>query len=227
MPALLAPRPAVRFLSCEPLLRPFDLERAVWTRGSECSHGLTTSFVHAGGCCCRKFHRIGWAIAGGEPGPGARPMSLDWARSLRGQCTAAEVPFPFKQWGVYQPTAGWPPEAHRPAQRLVDDPIDALAHRWEVRRVGKKAAGRELDGRTGDEFPHHPAGPSRHEGVRGMPTPTVSRDLYADSYHGVPLVLGEDAEWLLAHDLRRAWAALNRFHREERHANTRDPSCFS
>ncbi|MFE9387543.1 hypothetical protein ACFYMO_30640 [Streptomyces sp. NPDC007025] len=55
-----------------------------------------------------------------------------------------------------------------------------------------------------------------------MPNPTVSRDLYADSYYGVPLVLGEDGEWLLTHDLRRAWAALNRFHREACRANTRD-----
>jgi protein gp37 len=42
---------------------------------------------------------IGWAIVGGESGPGARPMQVEWARSLRDQCAAAGVPFFFKQWG--------------------------------------------------------------------------------------------------------------------------------
>jgi hypothetical protein len=40
------------------------------------------------------------AVAGGESGPGARPMHPDWARALRDQCAAAQVPFLFKQWGV-------------------------------------------------------------------------------------------------------------------------------
>ncbi|MEU2724016.1 hypothetical protein [Streptomyces smyrnaeus] len=51
---------------------------------------------------------------------------------------------------------------------------------------------------------------------------TVPRHLYASSYYGVPHVFGEEGEWLLTHDLRRAWAALNRFHREACRANTRD-----
>jgi protein gp37 len=38
-------------------------------------------------------------ICGGESGPKARPMHPDWARSLREQCVAAEIPFFFKQWG--------------------------------------------------------------------------------------------------------------------------------
>jgi len=42
---------------------------------------------------------IGWAIAGGESGRGARPCHPDWVRSLRDQCAAAGVPFFFKQWG--------------------------------------------------------------------------------------------------------------------------------
>lgn len=47
--------------------------------------------------------QIHWVIAGGESGPGARPMHPDWARSLRDQCVAAGVPFFFKQWGEYAP----------------------------------------------------------------------------------------------------------------------------
>ena len=42
---------------------------------------------------------INWAIAGGESGPGSRPMDPQWVRSIRDQCIAAEVAFHFKQWG--------------------------------------------------------------------------------------------------------------------------------
>ncbi len=61
-----------KFLSLEPLLGPL-------------SHLNLTS--------------IDWAIAGGESGPGARPMSADWVRSIRDQCIRSDVPFHFKQWG--------------------------------------------------------------------------------------------------------------------------------
>ena len=43
--------------------------------------------------------KIDWVIAGGESGPGARPMDANWVRSIRDQCTAAGVAFHFKQWG--------------------------------------------------------------------------------------------------------------------------------
>ncbi|MCC7001491.1 MAG: phage Gp37/Gp68 family protein [Gemmatimonadaceae bacterium] len=69
---------------------------------------------------------IDWVIAGGESGHGARPMRLEWARAVRDQCELAAVPFFFKQWGAHDATG---------------------------RRVGKKAAGRELEGRVWDEFP--------------------------------------------------------------------------
>jgi protein gp37 len=45
------------------------------------------------------LHGIDWTIAGGESGPGARPVDPDWVRSIRDQCIDAEVPFFFKQWG--------------------------------------------------------------------------------------------------------------------------------
>ena len=69
---------------------------------------------------------IDWIICGGESGKEARPMHPDWARGLRDQCVAAGVPFLFKQWGEFSP---------------------------EIIRVGKKAAGRLLDGREWNEFP--------------------------------------------------------------------------
>lgn len=42
---------------------------------------------------------IDWLVAGGESGPGARPMSAEWVRELRDNCKAAGVKFFFKQWG--------------------------------------------------------------------------------------------------------------------------------
>jgi len=42
---------------------------------------------------------IAWVIVGGESGPHSRPMEIEWVRSLREQCEAAQVPFFFKQWG--------------------------------------------------------------------------------------------------------------------------------
>ncbi len=69
---------AVRFLSVEPMLAPVDL-------------GL---------------EGIGWVIAGGESGPGARPLDVVWARQLRDACQEAAVPFFFKQWGGRTPKTG-------------------------------------------------------------------------------------------------------------------------
>ena len=62
---------------------------------------------------------IHWVIAGGESGPGARAMEPEWIRRVRDQCAGAHVPFFFKQWG---------------------------AHDSDGHRVGKKKAGRCLDG---------------------------------------------------------------------------------
>jgi len=42
---------------------------------------------------------IGWVIAGGESGPGARPLDPAWVEGLRDRCRDAGVPFFFKQWG--------------------------------------------------------------------------------------------------------------------------------
>jgi protein gp37 len=141
IPVLLRIPAAVRFVSLEPLLGPIDLKRAVWTMGSERGHGLTASFVHAGDCC-RRFHGIDWVITGGESGPGARPMHPTWALDLRDSCTTAGIPFFFKQWGEWVPgdlTGRWP--------------LDFESWRLYMRRVGRKAAGRLLEGRTWDEMP--------------------------------------------------------------------------
>lgn len=105
---------------------------------------------------------IDWVIVGGESGPGARPMHPDWARSIRGQCIAAKVPFFFKQWGewgVHQPVAGGDlgGDVRRGTVRIVERDRDPDGHfrRGDVwmKRIPKKQAGRLLDGRTWDEMP--------------------------------------------------------------------------
>jgi protein gp37 len=83
---------------------------------------------------------IDWVIVGGESGRDARTMHPDWAKSLRAQCAVADVPFLFKQWGE------WLPDNQNPAVSAPHDPSGAI-------RVGKKASGRLLDGRTHDKFP--------------------------------------------------------------------------
>ncbi|MFJ6393952.1 DUF5131 family protein [Streptomyces sp. NPDC091972] len=157
IPALLETPAAVHFLSCEPLLGPVDLKQAVRTMGSERGHGLTASYVHAGGCC-RTLHGIDWVIVGGESGPKARAMHPDWARSLRDQCAAAEVPYFFKQWGEFAPES----YGHNSGATVL---IDGQGRTWNetdapatqdvirMRRVGKKHAGRLLDDRLHNAFP--------------------------------------------------------------------------
>jgi protein gp37 len=88
----------VKFLSCEPLIGPLRMD---------------LSGIH-------------WVIVGGESGPRARPMRVEWARDIRGQCEQDQALFFFKQWGSHGP---------------------------DGRYVGRKRAGRLLDGRTWDGMP--------------------------------------------------------------------------
>lgn len=157
IPMLMAIPAAVRFLSCEPLLGPVDV--APWLFWDD----LTAS-------------RLDWVIAGGESGPGARPSHPEWFRSLRDQCTAAGVPFFFKQWGEWVPyTADAQPpffasaadgaliDSHSLPELLSDgNPVGGwwlpdIREDVVYRHVGKKAAGRLLDGREWSEFPVSPA----------------------------------------------------------------------
>lgn len=93
---------------------------------------------------------ISWIVVGGESGPKARPMQTQWARDLRDQCVAAGVPFFFKQHGE------WVAPSQMPADTFMDwdikngtDAFDRDAP-W---RMGKKRAGRLLDGREWNEYP--------------------------------------------------------------------------
>jgi protein gp37 len=94
VPALLATPAAVRFVSAEPLLGPVDL---TWCHGV---NALWPDWAGGpGGGTGARHPLLDWVIAGGESGPGARPMDLAWARSVVAQCQEAEVPVFVKQLG--------------------------------------------------------------------------------------------------------------------------------
>ncbi len=169
------------WLSAEPLLGPIDPYYAT---------ALTISCANCGDgqgwigerCSCgngvyTEQPTLCWIVAGGESGPGARPMHPQWARKLRDDCVANGIPFLFKQWGEFKPInqmdeaeadsmykpvpEGWPSDTtRRPRYESTvvlpdgttgsDYPHGAML----TFRVGKKAAGRLLDGREWSEFPN-------------------------------------------------------------------------
>lgn len=151
IPLLLQTPAAVRWLSMEPLLGPVDLNAMSRTPGA--AKDEITADDDRYGPPLGGDNGIDWVVVGGESGFKARPMHPDWVRSLRDQCQAAGVPFFFKQWGEWLPGEypAWPETADyldvsRKGHFFKDD------RQW-MDRVGKKAAGRTLDGRTWDEYP--------------------------------------------------------------------------
>ena len=85
---------AVRFLSCEPLLGPLELDLA----------------------------GIQWVIVGGESGPGYRPMDLAWARQIRDQCEARGVAFFFQAGGRNNPQGRWQAARRGSLERVPSPP---------------------------------------------------------------------------------------------------------
>jgi protein gp37 len=170
IPLLLETPAAVRFISAEPLLGAIDLTRLQLGdvnpyAGHACELDALSMRING-------ERALGWAIVGGESGPGARPMHPDWARSLRDQCKAAGIPFFFKQWGGWMP---WQPDGgfsewKSQTGKLMDrhafpDFKDGGVCQWTDaslyegedicvhQRVGTKAAGCLLDGVEHHEFP--------------------------------------------------------------------------
>ncbi|MBB3006021.1 phage Gp37/Gp68 family protein [Cupriavidus alkaliphilus] len=161
VPKLLATPARVRFLSMEPLLGPVDLLKNGDTlcRCDGCLR-MASEYPESAG-----LQRIDWVIVGGESGAGARPMHPDWARSLRDQCAAAGVPFLFKQWGE------WRHMDVEEQRSNLDAVVRGRTTAWPdgtigfgdfranggygkpIFRLGKKAAGRLLDGVQHDGFP--------------------------------------------------------------------------
>ena len=150
IPVLLQTPAAVRFISAEPLLGPVELWGARYDNPNGGKTGAITAWP--GG--------LDWVICGGESGPGARPMHPNWALSLRDGCMAAGVPFFFKQWGEWH----FDPQHGSPRARVYMDSTGKIFEymgtdqeyqlgRLASDRVGKKAAGRLLDGQEWNEFP--------------------------------------------------------------------------
>jgi protein gp37 len=99
-----------------------------------------------------------WIIVGGESGPGSRPMNPNWVRSIRDQCQVSGVPFHFKGWGDWaqnQYVAGNAFGYAKAKRTLFDNSSHKFAFddQTMMERVGKKAAGRMLDGHEWLEFP--------------------------------------------------------------------------
>ncbi len=152
IPILLDTPAWTRWVSAEPLLGPVDM--LGYLDGLVASADISRP-------------NVDWLVVGGESGPKARPMHPDWARSLRGQCVEAAVPFLFKQWGEWFPASflpkgtalpasrwGWISEHGGPAEINDFGPFkDEFAHHELMGRVGKKAAGRLLDGKLHDDYP--------------------------------------------------------------------------
>lgn len=142
IPLLLNTPAAVHWISAEPLLGPLTLLKG--------THGLYRPRNP-------RWPSLNWVVAGGESGPGARPMNPEWALQLRNQCCGAGIPFFFKQWGNWIHVS----ELETSFSRRE---IDAISKDTIVRpgspdapgfwlRLGKKKAGRLLRGREWKEFP--------------------------------------------------------------------------
>jgi protein gp37 len=151
IPILLQIRAAVRFVSIEPMLGPVDLDMI--SLDELYINSLTGHFSDdPEGWNSGKS--LNWVIVGGESGSKVRPMHPEWPINIREQCIEAGVPFFFKQWGEFCPRpvparledSKIPPIPYRP------DSEDTFPWGW-VERVGKKKAGRLLDGREWNEYP--------------------------------------------------------------------------
>lgn len=132
-------------LSIEPMLGAIDLTRLVHAESVFNALTGAVDFIVDGSKHARGagYHRtvptnevmptLDWVIVGGESGHNARPLQADWVRQIRRQCEASATPWLFKQWGEYVPTS----DANGP---------------YMMKATSKKIAGRELDGRTHDQF---------------------------------------------------------------------------
>ena len=182
IPLLLRTPAAVRFVSCEPLLGPVDLSPWIkprsfddliqldkWNRKaadeSKEVFGLNERTIAVDGKPYKgRFldpEKLDWVIVGGESGPHARPMHPDWVRSIRDQCVDAGTSFFFKQWGEFIPNVFG--DKSIPENTNFEKPHELIDGGVAMCRVGKKAAGRMLDGKEWDQFPASPPTPLREQ----------------------------------------------------------------
>jgi protein gp37 len=172
IPHLLKTPAAIRFVSYEPALGPVDFTYitggyAKWINALE---GYWWS-AECSPIFRNRTAKLDWMIAGGESGPGARPAHPGWFRKVRDDCSRAGVAFLMKQWGEWAPHKPVPGgdlggdvrRGHvctvHPTGQTEEQVFEATGGRNTIpgtrymARVGKKAAGRLLDGKTHDGFP--------------------------------------------------------------------------
>jgi protein gp37 len=168
IPILLATPARVHMVSLEPLLGPIDLTAIACPNG--CQPPEYCSRCHPdGGEPTGTYDVLGaglldLVIVGGETGPKARPMHPDWPRKIRDDCTNSGVPFFFKRHGEWigVPDLRYLPGGEGPGFGIFDHcPYD---QHHEAVRIGTRAAGRDLDGRTWDEMPETAQQPQRQAG---------------------------------------------------------------
>lgn len=156
LPILLQIAATVRFASLEPLLGAVDLLSVKFDKYTTVNVLEGCGTTNRPGCMgqalpnCRS-NKLNLLIVGGETGPKARPVHQEWVRSLRDQCESAGTKFFFKHWGEYC----YPEQMDSDTYRMIDAAHN-LAGNSDYNKpfkVGKKKAGRELDGRTWNELP--------------------------------------------------------------------------
>lgn len=173
MPHLAACRKhaAVLWVSAEPLIEStwdyLDFDKWLWKDCPICLGAMSVPAPGGGAPCPTCLDHQGvvpagiidWMVAGGESGKNARPTNLKLARQLRDDCKAAGVPFHFKQWGEWSPVTFHQIDNQYLAQNDQVYTLDRTKGEVHflfghgVARIGKKAAGRLLDGKQWDEWP--------------------------------------------------------------------------
>lgn len=150
IPILLQIPAAKRFISVEPMLGPIDL--------TDIQIGNQLANVLSGvGDISPLMHTIDWVICGGESGPRARPMHPHWVRLLRDLCYVTKARFTFKQWGEWIQLD----KKHAMIEGEIVLGIDGKEYIMAgdhlkpviMKKVGKKASGRELEGKIYDYYP--------------------------------------------------------------------------
>jgi protein gp37 len=172
IPILLQIPAAKRFVSIEPMLGPVDLGISQCTCPWPIDAARTRHLLDCPADIRRpespyKKWLVDWIVQGGETGPNVRPMHPDWVKGLRDQCQAAGVPFWFKQWGEWLPISQIPKGSLVKSKKSIsmhsDGEISGKLRKIKntnlsvggefIYRVGRKKAGRLLDGREWNERP--------------------------------------------------------------------------
>lgn len=153
--------PGKKILSIEPMLGLIDLtsvkhfeDDVEWSINALTGEAFCVDSLSQD-AYCPDIDGISGVICGGETGPGVRPLHPDWVRSLRDQCQAAGIPFFFKQWGEYLTI---PECGERGYKFPMTDVMNANSIGNGFMRVGRKKAGRLLDGREWNELLWMPTG---------------------------------------------------------------------